>query len=122
MKWYLEVLKKYTVFTGRASRSEYWYFTLFNIIISLLLGYLGTAVHFIYLSTVYSLAVLLPALGVAIRRMHDVNKSGWFVLVPIYNLILACTAGTTGENKYGPDPLKPEYDQFLQPPVATDAK
>jgi uncharacterized membrane protein YhaH (DUF805 family) len=45
--------------------------------------------------------------------MHDVNKSGWFILIPIYNLILYCTAGTEGPNKYGSDPKRPEFDEFL---------
>jgi uncharacterized membrane protein YhaH (DUF805 family) len=114
MKWYLEVLKKYAVFSGRATRSEYWYFVLFNIIFSLILAFAGTAIHFPFLQSVYSLAVLVPSLAVAVRRMHDVNKSGWFILIPIYNLILACTDSTPGENKYGPDPKRPEFDTFLQ--------
>ena len=52
----------------------------------------------------YSLAVLLPSIGVAIRRVHDTNNSGWFILVPIYSLILVLTGGDKGDNKYGPDP------------------
>lgn len=62
------------------------------------------------ISTVYSLAVLVPSIAVAVRRMHDVNKSGWFILIPIYNLILAVTEGDKGSNQYGPDPKNPEYD------------
>ena len=56
------------------------------------------------LSNIYTLAVLIPGIAVAVRRMHDVGKSGWYVLIPIYNLVLACTEGTSGDNEYGADP------------------
>ena len=56
------------------------------------------------LGTVASLAFLIPSIAVGVRRMHDVGKSGWFLLIPIYNLILACTPGESGTNEYGPDP------------------
>ncbi|EOR95430.1 protein of unknown function DUF805 [Arcticibacter svalbardensis MN12-7] len=56
------------------------------------------------LYNIYSFAVLIPSIAVGVRRMHDVNKSGWFLLIPIYNLILAFTDGTPGENAYGQDP------------------
>ena len=62
----------------------------------------------VYLDTIYSLAVFVPSIAVGVRRMHDVNKSGWYCLIPIYNLILACTEGTPGSNEYGPDPKRPE--------------
>lgn len=104
MNWYFDVLKKYAVFRGRARRREYWYFTLVNLVIAVVLAILGTRTGFRSLSTVYSLLVFLPSLGVAVRRMHDVNKSGWFCIIPIYNLILACTNGTAGPNRYGEDP------------------
>ncbi|MDP3953979.1 MAG: DUF805 domain-containing protein [bacterium] len=103
MHYYIEVLKKYAVFSGRAGRAEYWYFVLFNIIIGFVLGFIEGS-NFKGdgpLSNIYHLAVLLPSLGVAIRRMHDVSKSGWFILIPIYNLILALRRGDTGDNKYG---------------------
>lgn len=57
-----------------------------------------------WLSNLYSLAVLVPSLAVAVRRMHDVGKSGWYILIPIYNLILAVTEGDNGPNEYGEDP------------------
>jgi uncharacterized membrane protein YhaH (DUF805 family) len=104
MNYYLNVLKNYAVFSGRARRSEYWYFFLFNLIISFILGFIGGAIGFIYLGNIYSIAVLIPSIAVGVRRMHDVDKSGWFILIPIYNLILACTDGTPGENSYGEDP------------------
>ena len=104
MNWYITDLKKYVVFSGRARRSEYWYFALFNIIFSIIFAVIGTAIHFPALNTLYSLAVLLPSIAVGVRRMHDVDKSGWYLLIPIYNLILACTDGTGGPNNYGDDP------------------
>lgn len=111
--YFTGVLQKYTVFTGRARRAEYWWFTLFNTLISYALTFAGVFVlHISWLGSLYSLAVFLPSLGVAVRRMHDVNKSGWFILIPIYNLILLVTPGTVGPNEYGPDP-KGATDSFL---------
>lgn len=104
MNWYLTVLQKYAQFNGRARRKEYWMFALVNLIISFILGFVSGLIGFAHLSTVYSVAVLLPAIAVGIRRMHDVGKSGWFILIPIYNLILACTPGEMGPNEYGEDP------------------
>jgi len=112
MKWYLNVLQNYAKFNGRARRSEYWYFALFNIIISLSLAFLRIYTSFTLLQGLYSLFVLLPSIAVSVRRMHDVDKSGWYILIPIYNLVLACTEGTPGENKYGQDPKQdiPTFD------------
>jgi len=112
MKYYLEVLQKYAVFEGRARRSEYWYFVLFNFLISLALTFLDEALGLLEFgtNTVYSLAVMIPSLAVLVRRMHDVGKSGWFCLIPIYNLILAATEGDYGTNEYGPDPKNPVMD------------
>ena len=104
------VLQKYAVFTGRARRKEYWMFFLFNMIASFLVGIIsgimmGTgSTDFDLLGTLYSVAVLLPSIAVGVRRMHDVGKSGWFLLIPIYNFILAVTDGEKGENQYGADP------------------
>ncbi len=100
----LVVLQKYAEFNGRARRAEYWYFLLVSVGISILLTVVGNVLHFGLFGSLYSLAVLVPTIAVAIRRMHDVDKSGWFALIPIYNLILACTEGTRGPNQYGPDP------------------
>jgi uncharacterized membrane protein YhaH (DUF805 family) len=104
MNWYIGVLKKYAEFTGRARRKEYWMFVLFNVIFSIVVGIVAGLIRFPLLSTAYSLGVLVPGIAVGIRRMHDTNHSGWFLLVPIYNLILACTNGTVGENRFGADP------------------
>ena len=114
MNWYLEVLKKYVVFDGRARRTEYWMFALFNIIIVavlLILAVVTKSPIFYILYVLYLLAVLLPALGVLVRRLHDQGKSGawfWISLVPfiggIWLLVLTCIPGTPGPNQYGPDP------------------
>lgn len=108
IEWYKKVVfENYANFNGRARRKEYWMFVLANAIISIPLNYilpLAITPELALLGTVYSLAVLIPSLAAAIRRMHDVGKSGWFILIPIYNLILACTEGDKGPNEYGPDP------------------
>jgi uncharacterized membrane protein YhaH (DUF805 family) len=114
MKWYLMVLKKYVDFNGRSRRSEYWYFTLFTVIISIVLNVLALQVPALaILGLIYSLGVLIPSIAVAIRRMHDVGKSGWYILIPIYNLILACTPGVMGTNEYGPDPKDPAFEDEI---------
>ncbi len=97
--------KKYATFQGRARRKEYWMFFLFNSLIYFAIGFLG----FSELALLYYLVVLIPSIAVAVRRMHDVGKSGWFVLIPLYNFILAITEGNKGENEYGPDPKTNEF-------------
>lgn len=81
VNWYLTVLKNYAGFSGRAGRSEFWYFVLMSIIVSFVLGIIdgmfGTAV----LGIVYALAVLIPNIALAVRRLHDIGKSGWWLLV-----------------------------------------
>jgi len=104
MNYYLKVLQNYATFTGRARRSEYWYFFLFNLIISFVLGFVGGIMDTTVLANIYSLVVLIPSIAVGVRRMHDVGKSGWFILIPIYNFILALSEGEKGENEYGADP------------------
>ena len=104
MNYYLKVLRNYATFSGRARRSEYWYFVLFNAIISFVFGFVCGLMQVPELANLYTLAVFIPSIAVGVRRMHDVGKSGWFLLIPIYNLILAVTDGENGENQYGPDP------------------
>jgi len=110
MNWYLKVLKQYADFNGRARRKEYWMFLLFNItiIFSLLALIFGLQIRFlsiVYL--IYALGTLIPSIAVGVRRMHDVGKSGWYLLIPIYSLILVCTDGEKGVNQYGSDPKNP---------------
>ena len=108
MNYYFKVLKNYATFTGRARRSEYWYFFLFNITASFLVGIIGGLTDNLFLGNIYSLLILLPSIAVGVRRMHDVGKSGWFILIPIYNLVLAVTEGDKGANEYGEDPKEIE--------------
>jgi uncharacterized membrane protein YhaH (DUF805 family) len=107
LQYFGGAFKKYAVFSGRARRAEFWWFMLFSTIISsgiggFIGGYFG--LDTVSCTRLASLVFLLPAIGVWVRRMHDVGKSGWFCFVPIYDIILACTAGTEGQNRFGADP------------------
>jgi uncharacterized membrane protein YhaH (DUF805 family) len=118
MNWYLSVLKKYAVFSGRARRKEYWLFFLFNIVFAfvamVLDNALGTAIEdkgygLIYI--LYALAVFLPGLAVTVRRLHDLGKSGWLLLIvfipiigAVWLLVLMCLDGNPGKNLYGASP------------------
>ena len=112
MSWYLQVLKKYAVFSGRARRKEYWYFALFSFIIALVLGLIDSLVGtYSVLSGLYSLAVLLPGIGVSIRRLHDTVRSGWWFfigLIPLIGtiilLIYMVSDSQAETNQYGPSP------------------
>ena len=116
MSWYLEVLKKYAVFSGRARRKEFWYFTLFNVIIWLVLMILSAAagrarVIISVLSVLYGLAVIIPGLAVEVRRLHDTGRSGWWILIglvpfigAIVLLVFLVQDSQPGANQYGPNP------------------
>lgn len=110
MHWYLEVLKKYAVFNGRARRKEYWMFFLFNIIVALVGGFVSGFIQVAFhidmssMSTIYSLAVLIPSIAVGVRRMHDLGRSGWWIIVPVVNLVFLFLDSQPGENAYGPNP------------------
>ncbi len=94
MNWYLAVLKKYATFSGRATRSEYWYFGLISAVITLVLilldkvmGTYNTESSMGALSGLYSLGVMLPSLAVTVRRLHDTDRSGWWLLLAFVPLI-----------------------------------
>lgn len=91
---------KYATFSGRASRSEYWYFYLLYVIVYFVVSLVDPTSNGI-LTNLVLLAFALPLISSLARRMHDVGKSGWFMLIPIYGFILAVTA-STGDNQYGP--------------------
>ena len=91
--------QNYTNFKGRSSRAEYWWWALFTVILSILLSSVNDS-----LGNLGSLVTLLPSIAVAIRRVHDVDSVGWFILVPIYNLVLVLRSGDSGENRFGPPP------------------
>jgi len=115
MHYYIQVLKNYVTFSGRARRSEYWYFVLFNLIASVVLGVLDAIMQVAggvgFLGLLYTLAVLLPTIAVGVRRMHDIGKSGWWLLLPIIPLVglivmivFLVKDSVPGENQYGPNP------------------
>lgn len=117
MNWYYNsIAKKYASFTGRARRKEYWYFFLFNVIFSFVLGcidgVMGTfnAAGIGLMTGIYFLATLIPSIAVSVRRLHDIDCSGWWLLVsliPIFGaalLVPMVLRGTSGENAYGSDP------------------
>ena len=112
MNWYLEVLKKYAVFNGRARRKEYWMFALFNFIIVFVLGFVeGLAGGPGVVGMVYSLAVLIPGIAVSIRRLHDTDRSGWWLLIGLIPIIGAIVLivfmvqdSKSEENQYGSNP------------------
>ena len=123
MEWYLKVINSYFDFNGRSRRMEYWMFVLINSIISvfciLLDSMLGTVWSIgygpIYIG--YGLAVFVPGLAVAIRRLHDIGKSGWYYLLfiipiigPIWLIIIFVTEGEQGDNKYGPNPKNDNFE------------
>ena len=113
MEWFVMVLKKYAEFNGRSRRKEYWMFYLFSIIISGVLSVVDTSILGLEgygINTIYSLGVLVPTIAVGVRRMHDVGKSGWFLLIPFYNLYLLCINGVEETNEYGPNPKNPSNE------------
>lgn len=118
MDWYIEVLRKYAIFSGRSRRKEYWFFVLFNILISIGLGIvdgiLGTysvESSIGLFGCLYSLAVLIPSIAVTVRRLHDIDRSGWWILIfliPIIGtiilLVFMILDGNSGSNRFGEDP------------------
>lgn len=125
MHWYLKALRQYADFHGRARRTEFWMFVLVNVVISIVLGIVdtltGTAGVYAaggmasfspgLLGWIYGLAVLIPSIAVTVRRLHDTDRSGWWILiqlVPIVGgivlLVFVCLEGTRGPNRYGNDP------------------
>jgi uncharacterized membrane protein YhaH (DUF805 family) len=104
---------KYTNFSGRASRSEFWLFALFTIIVSLILMFLDALIDeaFSPLGMIWSIATFIPLLSVNVRRLHDVNRSGWWLLIELtvigilLILFWCCKKGDEGENRFGPKPI-----------------
>ncbi len=115
VKYYVGTLKRYVDFNGRARRREFWMFFLANFVVSMGINILGSAVMNASAAqlpgAIYSLAVLLPALSIGARRLHDTGKSGWWLLIALVPLVGAillivfwATEGNKGQNSYGPDP------------------
>ena len=122
MNWYISVLKQYAVFSGRARRTEYWMFVLCNIIVMLLLGMVDKLIggDNELISSIYSLAVLLPSLAVAARRLHDTDRSAWWLLLGLIPIIgtlvliyfMVCN-GQQGPNRFGDDPKAAPSQGFI---------
>ena len=127
--WKKVVFKNYANFNGRARRAEYWYFALVNLLLIIpfyIIGMVGAVNHSTGLSmlgfSIYGIAalgMLIPGLAVAVRRLHDLNKSGWnylFVLIPLVGpiilLVWFCTDGNRFVNNYGEDPKNPGTPEF----------
>jgi uncharacterized membrane protein YhaH (DUF805 family) len=111
MHWYTDALRKYATFSGRARRMEYWMFVLIYGLITFAIEYgeryIGTGG---IIGIIFSLGMIIPSLAVAVRRLHDTNHSGWWLLaapVPLLDLVLLyyfLTRGDPGPNSHGPDP------------------
>jgi uncharacterized membrane protein YhaH (DUF805 family) len=129
MEWMMMPLKRYAEFSGRSRRKEYWMFMLGVVIVAVILGIiegiLGIAgtVGGVYgpLSLILVLAIIIPSLALQIRRFHDQDKSGWFVLIgfiPIVGsiavLVFMCLEGTRGPNRFGPDPKDPYAEDVFE--------
>lgn len=112
MKWYFKALKQYTDFSGRSQRAEFWYFALFFIIGWILVFVLEINTGLIGLNILFSLAHIVPAFALFIRRLHDIGKSGWWVLITFIPLIGTIAMTIIGlidsveDNKYGQNPKK----------------
>jgi uncharacterized membrane protein YhaH (DUF805 family) len=118
MRWFLMALKKYAEFSGRSRRKEYWFFLLFAVLISFVLaimdvltGSMNERAGVGLLSGIFSLAILIPSLALAVRRLHDTDRSAWWLLVGLVPLIggivllvFCCQDGTPGSNRYGSNP------------------
>ena len=118
MSWYLKALKNYVGFSGRARRREYWFFTLFSLLMTIALSILDLIIFNLSSETVlgmftgaYALAVFIPTLAVAFRRLHDTGKSGWWSLINLVPgigtfvfFVLLLLDSQPGENQWGPSP------------------
>ena len=124
MNYYLNALKKYAVFSGRAQRAEFWYFHLFTILIGIVLRIISWLVKdpiifsgYHSLGLIYTLATIIPMISVEIRRFHDIGKSGWWIFIsliplvgPIWAIVLMMFDSQPGANKYGPNPKEKQQD------------
>lgn len=102
----------YVNFSGRASRSEYWYWILFYVIAIMVCVAIDAMIGRAVTVGLFAIVALLPTIAVQVRRLHDLDRSGWWILLhfiplvgPIILLVWYCTPGTPGPNRFGPDPL-----------------
>lgn len=120
MNYYIDVIKKYAVFSGRASRKQYWMFVLVSFIITIILGIIDAALRSPILVIIYDLALLIPGLAVGVRRLHDTGRSGWWLLLGLIPLVGAIILlvfmvldSQPGDNAYGTNP-KSVHQQAAQ--------
>ena len=106
INYYLEAFRKYAVFSGRASRKEYWYFFFASLIVSILLSVVFDSN---LISSAYGFGSMLPAIAVGVRRLHDIDKSGWWLLISlipiagaIWLIVYLARKGQSDTNQYGP--------------------
>ena len=132
MRWYFQVLKKYAKFEGRARRAEYWSFVYLNLVIgcsaafvATVLGFVGSSiltgpgdqvmqtgeVAGILVGILYNLFIVIPSIAVAVRRMHHIGRSGWWLWAPAINFIFLCLGNQSSENGYGANPVAVEIPQ-----------
>ncbi len=114
MEWFLKCFNQYADFSGRARRSEYWFFYLFNLLILIGILFIGFAMNsqvVMSLYFLYVIAIIIPNLSVTVRRLHDTGNSGWMLLIslipligPIWLFVLMVTDSQPGENKWGDNP------------------
>ncbi len=117
MHWYLYVLKNYAVFSGRARRKEYWFFTLISSVVVVFFSVIDNQMGWKlgedagFLGTLYGVAVIVPSIAVTVRRLHDTDRSGWWILIGliplvgvIVLLVFLILKGNEGDNRFGPDP------------------
>jgi len=123
IQWYLEGFRHYVDFRGRTGRRGYWYFFLFNFLVTLVLGAVSGA-----LVSAYVLAAFLPGLAVFVRRLHDADRSAWWILIglipllgSIVLLVFLVTEGTRGENDHGPDPRLAPIPEDTPASTVTDS-
>lgn len=110
MRYYILAIKNYANFYGRTTRKEYWMFVLHNLIIIITLNILSDFIKLKLFLFYYQVAMVLPLISAGVRRMHDVNKSGWNLIIPIINFILLVSEGTIGSNEYGKDPKQEDIE------------
>ncbi len=124
MDWHLKALKQYADFSGRAQRAEYWFFVLFNIVIGLILGFIDSFIGTFNIVTgigllegIYNLAILIPFIAVSVRRLHDIGRTGWWLLIlliPVIGFIVLfiffVQDSNPGENQYGDNPKRENYE------------
>ena len=124
MNWYIKVLKNYATFSGRARRKEYWMFALIQSIVWVIMyGLMLTSDSSLIagICILFALATIVPSLAVVVRRLHDIDRSGWFYFIsfiplvgPLILLVWSCKAGTTGANRYGADPKAEQPASIIQ--------